>query len=107
MDRPLPADLVALLSSSDKVPAANDNPPAWRRFAWPLGGAVAAGLAALLVVGPRVDSPARHDLSFALETGHSLEPVRLADGRTITPTMTVRAGDGRAVLPLAPLGPSR
>ena len=74
--------------------AANDNPPWWRRYAVPLGGAVAASLVAVLSL-PRGGGEPQRDLSFALETGRSLEAVRLADGSTVTPTLTVKAADGR------------
>lgn len=74
--------------------AANDNPPWWRRYALPLGGAVAASLVAVLFL-PRGGGEPQRDLSFALETGRSLEAVRLADGSTVTPTLTVKAADGR------------
>ncbi|WP_298288607.1 hypothetical protein [Novosphingobium sp.] len=74
--------------------AANDNPPWWRRYNVPLGAAVAASLVAALVL-PRDASEPTRDLSFALETGRSLEAVRLADGSTVTPTLTVKAADGR------------
>lgn len=75
--------------------AANDNSPWWRRHALPLGGAVAASLAAILLLTPRGSEAPQRDLSFALETGRSLAPVQLADGSTVTPTLTVRAADGR------------
>lgn len=75
--------------------AANDNSPWWRRHALPLGGALAASLAAILLLTPRGNEGPRRDLSFALETGRSLSPVRLADGSTVTPTLTVKAADGR------------
>lgn len=75
--------------------AANDNAPWWRRHAVPLGGAMAASLAAILLLTPRSGDAPQRDLSFALETGRSLAPVQLADGSTVTPTLTVRAADGR------------
>lgn len=99
-DAPLPADLVAMLSAApdraaDPIPAANDNPVWWRRFAVPLGGAVAAGLVAVFLAGPLAGPGREGTLDYALETGRSLQAVQLADGRTVTPTMTVRAADGR------------
>lgn len=95
-DLPLPAGLIdTLKAEAPKVQAANDNPPWWRRHAVPLGGALAASLVAMLVLAPRPDTVGPKDLAFALETGRSLTPVQIADGRTITPTMTVRAADGR------------
>lgn len=75
--------------------AANDNSPWWRRHALPLGGAVAASLAAILLLTPRNGETPQRDLSFALETGRSLAPVQLADGSSVTPTLTVKAADGR------------
>lgn len=75
--------------------AANDNSPWWRRHALPLGGALAASLAAILLLTPRSAQLPRRDLSFALETGQSLTPVQLADGSSVTPTLTVKAADGR------------
>lgn len=76
-------------------PAANDNPPWWRRHALPLGGAVAAGLAAVLLLTVPRGSQGGDDLSLALDATPSLHQARLADGRTIEPTLTVRAADGR------------
>lgn len=75
--------------------AANDNAPWWRRHAVPLGGAMAASLAAILLLTPRSGEAPQRDLSFALESGQSLTPVQLADGSTVTPTLTIKAADGR------------
>ena len=95
-DMPLPADLLAKLKTTPSpVQAANDNAPWWRRHAVPLGGALAASLVALAMLTPNPNSGGQEDLAFALETGRSLTPVQLADGSTITPTMTVLAADGR------------
>lgn len=96
-EAPLDAALLARmgLAEPDALPvAANDNPPWWRRHALPLGGAIAASLvAALLLTMPQ--KPERDALSLALDTTPSLKQVRLADGRMIEPTLTVRSGDGR------------
>lgn len=73
---------------------ANDNPRWWRRHALPLGGALAASLAIVMLV-PRGGQQSQRDLSYALETGASLQMIELADGSKITPTLTVRAADGR------------
>lgn len=97
-DAPIGDDLLARMGLADRpaaVRAANDNPPWWRRHALPLGGALAAGLAAVLLLVPGHRPAPQRDLQFALETGASLQPVTLADGSTITPTLTVRAADGR------------
>lgn len=77
------------------VQAANDNPPWWRRHALPLGGAVAAGLALVLLVAPQGGKPQQDPLSLALDTTPALTSTRLADGRVIEPTLTLRAADGR------------
>lgn len=74
--------------------AANDN-RGIRRLAIGIGGALAASLAAVLLLVPREAAAPQHDLSFALETSRSGQTVRLADGGDITPTLTVRAADGR------------
>lgn len=96
IDMPLPADLRAMLETRPAPAfAANDNAPWWRRHALPLGGALAASLAALMMLAPKPDVTGQKDLSYALENGRSLSPVQLADGRQVTPTMTVRAADGR------------
>lgn len=90
---PVEPELLALMGL-DAPAAANDNPPWWRRHALPLGGALAASLALVLVmVQPRQQSP--DALSLALESTPSLRQARLADGRTIEPTLTVKAADGR------------
>jgi hypothetical protein len=76
--------------------AANDNPPWWRRPSIALSGAaVAAGLALVLVLTGQPGSRATDPLSLALDTTPSLQQAKLADGRTIEPRLTVRAGDGR------------
>lgn len=97
VEAPIDDDLLARMGLADQPArlAANDNPPWWRRHALPLGGALAASLAAVLLLVPQHGPAPQRDLSFALETGASLQPVKLADGSTITPTLTVRAADGR------------
>lgn len=90
---PIEPDLLAQMGLAAPV-AANDNPPWWRRHAAVLGGAVAASLAVVLLV-TRPAAPVADPLSVALDTTPSLKAVRLADGRTIEPTLTVRANDGR------------
>lgn len=75
--------------------AANDNSPWWRRNALPLGGALAASLALVALLVPRQAQLPQDDLSIALETTPSLGEAKLADGREVQPTLTVRAADGR------------
>ena len=99
-DAPLDPDLLARMGLAEPAPApipqaANDNPPFWRRHALPLGGAIAASLvAALLLVQPR-GGAGDAGFTVALDTTPSLQVAKLADGRTIEPTLTVRAADGR------------
>lgn len=75
--------------------AANDNPPSWRRWQWPLSGAIAASLALFAVLqtgpGPRSQS----EFAAALESAPSSTSVRLANGGTLTPRLTFTASDGR------------
>jgi hypothetical protein len=95
---PINSDLLARMGLAEPAPAhtaANDNQPFWRRHALPLGGAVAASLAALLLLAVPQRGAEPDALSLALETTPSLTATRLADGRTIQPTLTVRAADGR------------
>lgn len=72
---------------------ANDNQPArWKRFAPWGGAAIAAGIALAVMLG----RPAAVDpLSQALDRTPSLASATLPDGRRIEPTLTVRAADGR------------
>lgn len=94
---PLDDAMLARMGLGDPSPplAANDNPPWWRRHALPLGGALAASLAAVLLLATPRGAPQPDGLSLALDTTPSLQKARLADGRVIEPTLTVRAADGR------------
>lgn len=97
-DAPIDSDLLARMGLAEPAHAqmaANDNQPFWRRHALPLGGAVAASLAALLLLAVPQRGTEPDALSLALDTTPSLTATRLADGRTIQPTLTVRAADGR------------
>lgn len=90
---PIEPELLAKMGLAAPL-AANDNRPWWRCHAVPLGGALAASLA-LVVVAVQPVREARDPLSLALDTTPSLAQARLADGRTIEPVLTVRAADGR------------
>ncbi|HEX4847914.1 MAG TPA: hypothetical protein VFV30_07195 [Novosphingobium sp.] len=97
-ESPIDSDLLArmgLAEPSTMQLAANDNQPFWHRHALPLGGAVAASLAALLLLAVPQRGSEPDALSMALDTTPSLTATRLADGRTIQPTLTVRSADGR------------
>lgn len=97
--RPVDDALLARLGLATTPEPANDNPrtPAlgWPVLGWlAAGSALAASLVAAVVItmqAPRPSDP----LSEGLERTASLASTRLADGRTITPTLTVRAADGR------------
>lgn len=99
--QPIDADMLAMLGLAEPVPpagaaiAANDNSPWWRRHALPLGGALAASLALVALLVPRQAPGPQDGLSLALETTPSLGEAKLADGRVVQPTLTVRAADGR------------
>jgi hypothetical protein len=93
VEAPIDRAMLEKMGLADPV-AANDNPPWWRRRALPLGGAIAASLALVLVMAQPGQAP-RDELSLALDTTPSLKEVRLADGQTITPVLTLRAADGR------------
>lgn len=92
-DEPIAAELIEQMGLGAPS-AANDNPPWWRGRMLPLGGAVAAALALVMVMAvPR--APQRDSLSLALDSTPALRTAQLADGRSIEPTLTVRASDGR------------
>lgn len=97
VETPIDPAMLTRLGLVDKhlVPApANDNLPWWRRHAVPLGGAIAASIAALaLIAVPRPPQP--DALSLALDTTPSLHRAVLADGKVIEPLLTVQARDGR------------
>ncbi len=98
-ERPIDDALIARLGLAPApvvapIAAANDN-PRFVRFAWLAGGsALAASVAAAMLLTVRPPAPA-DGLSDALERTASLGTAQLADGRTITPQLTVRAADGR------------
>lgn len=96
-DQPIDADLLGKLGlAAPAVPlAANDNPPWWRRHALPLGGAIAASLVAALLLVPRGAPGPQDAVSMALDSTPSGKAVELADGRELTPVLTLRAADGR------------
>lgn len=72
--------------------AANDNPASWQRWRWPAAAAMAAAVAlAVLVSVPRGGGS---DLA-ALDRLASRESAEIGGGATLSPTLTVRAADGR------------
>ncbi|OYU37065.1 hypothetical protein [Novosphingobium sp. PASSN1] len=94
-ERPIDDELLARLGLAAAAPvAANDNPRS-ARFGWlSAGSAIAASVAAALFFTLRPPAPI-DDLSGALDRTASLVTAQLADGRKVTPTLTVRAADGR------------
>ena len=101
-ERPIDDALLARLGLAEApaaVPvlapvAANDNPRQARLGWWAGGSALAASFAAALFLTLRPPAPA-DGLSDALDRTASLASAQLADGRTVTPLLTVRAADGR------------
>ena len=82
-------------SSAAPTPlAANDNPPFWRRWSLPAGGAIAAGLALVLSLTLQQNS-GTPGLSEALDATPSGQLASLEDGKSVTPMLSFAAGDGR------------
>lgn len=75
--------------------AANDNPWFWRRWQWPLSGAIAASLALLALLQPGLRSQEQSEFAAALDSAPSATPFGLADGGSITPRLTFAASGGR------------
>ncbi len=75
--------------------AANDNSNSWRKWQWPLGGAIAASLALMLVTQVGQGPASQEALSIALDATPSSSTVRMADGRSITPKISFASADGR------------
>ncbi len=73
--------------------AANDNPPFWRRWQLPVGGAIAASIALAMVL--QLGGGSNDAFSFAMETTPSSVAVSLGDGSKVTPQLTFAANDGR------------
>ncbi len=75
--------------------AANDNPPFWKRWQLPIGGAIAASLVLIAVFQPGQGPRGETEFASALDSAPSATVVQLASGDTITPRLTFTAGDGR------------
>jgi anti-sigma-K factor RskA len=73
--------------------AANDNPPFWRRWQLPVGGAIAASLALAMVL--QLGGGSNDAFSVAMETTPSLVAASLGDQGIVTPQLTFAANDGR------------
>jgi len=74
--------------------AANDN-PRWPARRWLAGGTALAASVAAAVLLTLHGTVSGDPLSDALDRTASQTSAQLADGRTIMPTLTVRAADGR------------
>lgn len=72
---------------------ANDNLPLWRRWQWPVGGAIAAGLALALTL--TFQSGAGGRFNDALDRTPSGQLAALDQGASLTPVLSFEAGDGR------------
>lgn len=82
--------------SATPAPPANDNPPFWRGWKLPLGGALAASLAIVLAFSLQSPRDAG-EVAFAsamdgLPSGQSAQ---LADGSEVSPILTFASADGR------------
>ena len=80
--------------AADPMPvAANDNPPFWRRWSVPIGGAIAAGLA--LAVTYSLPQGAGGGIGNALESTPSGQLAMLDQDTSLTPILSFQAADGR------------
>ncbi len=75
--------------------AANDNPPFWKRWQWPVGGAIAASIALIAVLQSGQVPRGESEFATALDSAPSATVVQLASGSSITPRLTFTASDGR------------
>lgn len=83
------------LPASDPTPVAvNDNPPFWRGWRLPAGGAIAAALALALTLTMQGGS-AVGPIEDALDTTSSGQIAALDGGAQLQPVLTFQAGDGR------------
>lgn len=88
----------ALLARMGLAPAAggrlpaNDDSPAWGRWRWPIGGALAASLALVVIFS---GAPADQGFSGALDRTPSGQLASLDDGSSLRPVLTFQAADGR------------
>jgi hypothetical protein len=91
-----PAKVVELDDYRADTPAsANDNPPFWRRWQVPLGGAIAAALALTLILASQQGAAPGSGFDAALDGTPSGQVAALDGGRELTPLLTFQAGDGR------------
>lgn len=88
------ADKTGAGTAAPALVAANDNPPSWRRWQWPLSGAIAASIALIAVLQTGQGSPSISEFAAALESAPSATSVQLADGSSITPRLTFTTGEG-------------
>lgn len=89
------ADAVVAQTSGSTSAPANDNPPIWRKWAFPAGGAIAAGLAVMLHFGGGAGTVYDAEFNQALDETPSLNVAALPDGTSLSPLLSFRAGDGR------------
>lgn len=73
---------------------ANDNPPLWRRWQLPVGGAIAAGLALALTLTFQ-NGAGGNRFNDALDTTPSGQMAALDEETSLTPVLSFEAGDGR------------
>lgn len=75
--------------------AANDNPPFWKRWQWPVGGAIAASIALIAVLQSGQVPRGESEFAIALDSAPSATVVQLASGGSIAPRLTFTTDDGR------------
>lgn len=75
--------------------AANDNPPFWRRWQLPVGGAIAASLALFAMLQTGQGPETQSEFAAVMEQTPSAASKMLTNGANITPRLTFVAGDGR------------
>lgn len=87
------------VAALDPIPGArkatNENEPMFKRWRWPIGGAIAAALT--LAISTQFNGSPQEDRQFAdaMETLPSRAVAQLSDGRKIMPVLSFQAGDGR------------
>lgn len=97
--RPVEPELMARMGLADGAApgaprAANDNILSWRRVAAAAAVVLTVGVS-VLMLRPSDGGNVVDPVSLALDRTPSMTPVKLADGRTLTPVLTVQARDGR------------
>ncbi|MCB2045456.1 MAG: hypothetical protein KDE61_05100 [Novosphingobium sp.] len=90
------AEVVNLAEHRSGAPvSANDNPPFWRRWQVPLGGAIAAALALTVILNNQHGTGRGVTFNTALDATLSGQVATLDGGRELKPLLTFQTSDGR------------